>query len=235
LTVPTPRGCSDMRSVSTWAVGFALALVVVGTAVLPLTSPGFTRALSGRFSLAAEAGLPPERMLEVAEQVRAFVVTSEADTLPETVDGRSGFDAGAVSHLIDVRRVLSAARLLTGLLTALVTIWIAIELARKRPERIADALRAGAILAVAFVVLAAAAAVLDFERFFTAFHGVFFRSGTWTFAFDSLLIQTFPEPFWVSCGAAWAALTVLGAGALLGLARLLTAPQGARPAGPDGG
>lgn len=224
-----------MRSVSTWVVGFALALVVVGTAVLPLTGPGFTRALADRFSLAAEAGLPPERMLEVAEQVRAFVVTSDVDSLPATVDGRSGFDGSAVSHLIDVRLVLSAARLFTGLLTALVTIWIALELARKRPGRIADALRAGAILAVVFVALAAAAAVLDFDWFFTAFHGLFFRSGTWTFAFDSLLIQTFPEPFWATCGVAWAVLTVLGAGALLGLARLLTAQQGTLPAGPAGG
>lgn len=224
-----------MRSVSTWVVGLALALVVVGTAVLALTAPGFTRALAERFSLAAEAGLSPERMLEVAEQVRAFVVTSNADSLPATVDGRSGFDGSAVSHLIDVRRVLNAARLFTGLLTALVTIWIALELARKRPERIADALRAGAILAVVFVALAALAAVLDFERFFTAFHGLFFRSGTWTFAFDSLLIQTFPEPFWATCGAAWAVLTVLGAGALLGLARLLTAQRGTLPAGPAGG
>lgn len=224
-----------MRSVSTWFVGFALVLVVVGTAVLPLTAPGFTRALSGRFSLATQAGLPPERMLEVAEQVRAFVVTADADTLPETVDGRSGFDGAAVSHLIDVRRVLNAARLFTGLITALVTIWIALELARHRTRRIADAMRAGAILAVAFVVLAAAAAVLDFERFFTAFHGVFFHSGTWTFAFDSLLIQTFPEPFWVTSGAAWAVLMLLGAGALLGLARLLMAAHGTSPAGPDGG
>jgi len=224
-----------VRSVSTWFAGFALAIVVVGTAVLPLTGPSFTRTLSTRFSLAAEAGLPPARMLEIAEQVRGFVVAGEPQTLPETVDGRSGFDAAAASHLVDVRGVLNAAKLFTGLVTALVTIWIAIELARRRPGRIADALRAGAILSVAFVLLAAAAATLDFDSFFTAFHGLFFRSGTWTFEYDSLLIQTFPEAFWVTSGAAWATLTVLGAAILWGLARLLSSsPDTTRTSTPAG-
>ena len=224
-----------MRSVSTWVAGFALAIVVVGTAVLPLTGPGFTRTLSTRFSLAAEAGLSPERMREIAEQVRGFVVSGDPGTLPETVDGRSGFDAAAVSHLGDVFGVLNAAKLFTGLVTALVTIWIAIELARRRPGRIADALRAGAVLSVAFVLLAAAAATLDFDSFFTAFHGLFFRSGTWTFAYDSLLIQAFPEPFWVTSGAAWATLTALGAAILWGLARLLSSsPDTTRTPPPAG-
>lgn len=210
-----------MRSVSAWVVGLALALMIAGMAILPLTSPGFTRTLSARYSLAEEAGLPPERMLEVAEQVRAFVVESDVDSLPVTVDGRAGFDGAASSHLIDVRVVLSRARLFTGVLTLLVTAWIVAMFRRKRVDAIAPALQAGAILTVALIVLAAIAAVSDFDSFFTAFHGLFFASGTWTFAYDSLLIQTFPEPFWTTSGAAWAVTMALGAGLLAWLARLL--------------
>jgi len=92
---------------------------------------------------------------------------------------------------------------------------------RQRIDAIVAALRAGAILTVALIVLAAIAAVSDFDSFFTAFHGLFFASGTWTFAYDSLLIQTFPEPFWASSGAAWAVAMGLGAGLLAWLSSLL--------------
>jgi len=214
-----------MRSFSAWAVGFALALMVAGIAILPLTGAAFTRTLSTRYSLAEEAGLPPERMLEVAEQVRAFVVESEGDTLPVTVDGRPGFDAAATSHLIDVRVVLSRARLFTGVLTLLVTGWIVAQFRRKRLDVIIAALRAGAILTVVLIVLAGTTAVSDFDSFFTAFHGLFFASGTWTFEYDSLLIQTFPEPFWVTSGVAWALTMALGAAVLAWLAKLLKTSQ----------
>jgi len=210
-----------MRSFSAWLVGCALALMVAGLAILPLTGPAFTRTLSARYSLAEEAGLPRERMLEIAETVRAFVVESEGDALPVTVDGRDGFDAAASSHLIDVRVVLSRARLFTGVLTLLVTGWIVVMFRRKRVDAIVAALRAGAILTLALIAAAAIAAVSDFDSFFTAFHGLFFASGTWTFAYDSLLIQTFPEPFWATSGAAWAVTMGLGAALLAWLARLL--------------
>ncbi len=210
-----------MRSFSAWAIGFALALMVAGIAILPLTGAAFTRTLSSRYSLAEEAGLPSERMLEVAEQVRAFVVESNADTLPVTVDGRSGFDAAASSHLVDVRVILSRARLFTGVLTLLVTGWIVVKFRRKRIDAIVVALRAGAILTLALIILAVIAAVSNFDSFFTAFHGLFFASGTWTFAYDSLLIQTFPEPFWATSGAAWALTMAMGAAVLAWLAKLL--------------
>lgn len=214
-----------MRSVSAWLVGFALAMMVAGLAILPLTGPAFTRALSQRYSLAEEAGLPPERMLEIAEQVRAFVVESKGDSLPVTVDGRSGFDAGASSHLIDVRVVLSRARLFTGVLTLLVTGWLVLEFRRKRTDAIVAALRAGAILTLVLIAAAVAAAFSNFDSFFTAFHQLFFASGTWTFPYDSLLIQTFPEPFWIASGAAWALTMALGAALLAWLARLLSTSE----------
>lgn len=217
----TPQSSSLMRTASAWIVGLGFALVVMGVSLIPLTSPSFTNAVAARFSLAQEAGLPPERMLAVAEQVRAFVVDAEGQTLPASVDGRSGFDASAVSHLIDVRVVLERARVFTGITTLLVAVWVAIQLRRRRIERVSAALKTGAVLTIALIALAAAAAFSDFESFFSAFHGLFFSSGTWTFPYDSLLIQTFPEPFWVTCGAAWGASMALGAGLLVVVAKLL--------------
>jgi integral membrane protein (TIGR01906 family) len=98
---------------------------------------------------------------------------------------------------------------------------IALEVARKRTDRIAHALYAGAITSVVLVALAVIAATSNFDAFFSAFHGLFFKAGTWTFSEGSLLIQTFPEPFWMTAGAAWGTLVALGSAAMAVGGRLL--------------
>ena len=92
-----------MRRPMPWLLGVAFALLLVGGAAITLTVPSFTRVVASRTSLATQAGLPLPRMLDIAEQVRLFVVDTDAGPLPATVDGRSGFDAAAVAHLADVR------------------------------------------------------------------------------------------------------------------------------------
>jgi integral membrane protein (TIGR01906 family) len=210
-----------VRRVATVLLGLALAVLVVGLALVPLTQPLFTRVLSERYSLAQEAGLSQGRMLEVAEQVRAFVAEPQGTTLPAEVDGRPGFDASAVSHLADVRRVISAALIFTWVLAILLAAWVWVALSRHHADRVARALRAGAIWCAVLVVLAAVAGMANFDALFTAFHGLFFAEGTWTFSADSLLIQTFPEQFWANAAAVWATLILLGAGALALSARAL--------------
>lgn len=201
-----------MRRLETLLVGLAFALLIIGVALFPLTQPAFTRIVAGRYSLANDAGLTKPQILAVAETVRQFVVDGDrgGSTLPARVAGRDGFDEAAVSHLLDVRRVLSGAQLFTGLLAAFATVWIGVEVARRRTDRIASAMIAGGVMCVVFVVLAAIAGTVDFERLFAAFHGLFFAAGTWQFPSDSLLIQTFPEPFWAVAGGAWATIVLLG-------------------------
>ena len=64
------------------------------------------------------------------------------------------------------------------------------------------------ILLLSFAFMGAWAFV-DFYGFFTAFHGVFFPQGNWTFSADSLLICMYPTAFWMSMGALWLATTAL--------------------------
>ena len=218
-----------MRRLVTWIAGFGLALFLLGLALMPLTVPGFTRIVGSRTSLAAESGLGPARMTLVAEQVRAFVVDGEAGTLPAIVDGKPGFDPAAVSHLLDVRRVLAYARIVTGILALVLLTGLAFEVAQKRTARIADTLCAGAFLATVLVLLCVIAATVNFEQFFTSFHGLFFKAGTWTFAEDSLLIRTFPEQFWTIAGASWAGLVLAGAGLIAAGACVLRSGQGRQP------
>lgn len=199
-------------------VGVCLAVLALGIALLPLLTPTFTATLSARYSLVEESGLTAQRIAHVAEQVRAFVVGGGAGSLPATVDGRPGFDEAAVSHLADVATVIAWARLATGIVACVVFAWVAWALLGKRLGEVATALRVGAILTLAMLVLAVAAAFVDFEAVFSAFHGLFFAAGTWTFSYDSLLIQVFPEPFWMWSGLAWGAASALVAGVYLLLA-----------------
>jgi integral membrane protein (TIGR01906 family) len=203
-------------------VALGLTAVLLGISVQILLAPAYTRMLSARVSQAEEAGLSPARMLLLAEEVRAFVAAPSPDaTLPETVEGRPGFDAAATSHLRDVAGVLSGAKIVTALLGGAILVWLAVMLRQRRHAEVAAGLRAGAGLSAAVVVLAAVFALTAFDAFFSAFHGLFFKPGTWTISYDSLLIRLFPEPFWVASGAAWAGLVLLGAGGLWLAAGLL--------------
>jgi len=206
-----------MRIAKALASGLVLALFVVGLALYPLLHPTVTRLLSQRYTLVAETGLPPQRDLQLAEKVRDFVADNDAEALPTTVDGRPGFDDAATSHLRDVHNVLGGARTATGWLAALVVVGLGVAIARRRFSAISDAMMAGGVVCVLLVVAAALAGALNFDSFFAWFHSLFFTAGTWEFPADSLLIQLFPEGFWMAAGLSWAVLVLLG-GAVMAVA-----------------
>ena len=80
------------------------------------------------------------------------------DTLPATVDGRPGFDAAAVSHLRDVRRVLDrGAGWSPGVLAALVAVWLGVHIARRAVLGDLGRLLRGSGVCAVIVVLGAVA------------------------------------------------------------------------------
>lgn len=202
-----------MRVVESLVMGLVLSVLAIGLSVTLLGSPWFTHALSLRYSLWEDAGLTQAHMTEIAEEVRAFVIDG-AGELPEIVDGRTGFGADAVSHLADVAAVMNRATLLTWVSGLLAAAWAVARLIGRRFDRLRDGLRVGSLLTLLAVLVTVLAGTADFNSFFSAFHGLFFAAGTWTFPADSLLIQLFPEPFWAASAGAWAALSVLFAGVM---------------------
>jgi integral membrane protein (TIGR01906 family) len=200
-----------LRAAALALAGFVLALLAVGVSLLPTLHPAMTANLVHRYASTQDAGLSKARVLELAEQVRGFVVDGRPDTLPAEVDGRSGFDDAAVSHLRDVRGVLFGARALVGVLALVAIALGGMLFSRKRFAEISSAMLWGSGLTLGGMALAATAAAADFSATFALFHGVFFSAGTWTFSADALLIQLFPVEFWSTMGAIWATLAgVLG-------------------------
>jgi integral membrane protein (TIGR01906 family) len=211
-----------MRLLGRILVGLGLTVLVVGLSVAALVQPWFTQVVSARTSEFSAAGVTPSQGLDLAQGVREYVAGTSTDVdqdLPSTVNGRPGFDEAARSHLADVLDVINGARLLTGLVGGALTIWLLAEVIRRRTRAVAEGLRMGAYLSAGFVVLALVAGLTSFDWLFTAFHGLFFDAGTWTFPSDSLLIRLFPEPFWMVAAASWAVLVLLG-GLLLWLSAL---------------
>jgi integral membrane protein (TIGR01906 family) len=215
-------------------VGVLWAALVIGLAVGALTVPVYTSAAVQVLEVPESAGLPIEDTVALSALVRALVADSEYDPLPVMWRGRPAFDEAAVQHLLDVRAVMLGARAATGVAAAVLAVWLALAVARKRWRPLTRGMRAGAGIIVGILGLSVAAAFLDFSAFFAAFHGLFFKSGTWLFPADSLLIRLFPERFWVASATAWGGLSAMGAALLLVTARSVPpGPTKGSPVAPD--
>jgi len=132
--------------------------------------------------------------------------------------GAAAFNAREIRHMRDVRVVFQQARMVFW--AALVVLVCGLAFVGRRRGRRA-ALRP--LLSSVSVALSVAVALglyiaLNFRRFFTQFHHVFFESDTWLFRSDDTLIRLFPTDFWSDAALIIAGLTVaelllVGAGA----------------------
>ncbi len=125
-----------------------------------------------------------------------------------TEDGDPLYLASEVSHMADVKAVLTVA-FLTALGMALLSLAGGLYLSRRCPGGIRRALFAGALTTLAIIAGLLVAAVLAWEEFFTMVHSIFFAQGNWTFRLDDTLIRLFPAQFWMDAGAAVAGIVLL--------------------------
>lgn len=202
-------------------VALGVCVVAIAISVSILLAPPFTSVVTKAVDVVSSSGLSPETADQVAQHVRRFVVTNNASPLPAKVDGRSGFDASAVSHLEDVRELIATLRWTAAVILLALLTWFVVGLRRRRHADVASALRWGALTCLGAPLVLAALGLADFDRLFTAFHGVFFDAGTWVFPADSLLIALFPEQFWEVAGASLAALIITQGVALWVAARAI--------------
>ncbi len=129
-------------------------------------------------------------------------------------NGRMLFTTPELNHMEDVKVVTQLAFLVLfvcGILSLVVTgyLWWA-----KTPQAhriLRRGLFDGAMLTLSIIGFIIFMAVVAWDLFFDAFHGVFFESGTWRFAFSDTLIRLFPEQFWFDVAIIIGGLTGLGA------------------------
>ena len=208
-----------MRRLEPGLAGLLLALAVLGITLRVLTVPGFTAYLVSYVDAPTRSELSRELALETAEHVRSYVAAGETEPLPAEVGGRSGFGPQAVSHLDDVAAVIAAAGWLTLGCVLVFVLWIVRQIRKGEWRVIAAGTRAAGWLLAGGALGAVAASVVVFDVFFAWFHSLFFEAGTWQFSSADLLIQLFPEPFWILAGLAWGVLVLVSAACLLLVSR----------------
>lgn len=117
----------------------------------------------------------------------------------------------ALRHLDDCFAIANVARAFI-IVFAVVGVVLSVLLLVKRADgrrSLSHALHWSAILLGVGLVALAVWAYLDFNTFFTAFHGVLFPQGNWTFSATSLLITMYPETFWMGMGIIWVATSLV--------------------------
>lgn len=164
-----------------------------------------------------------------AEGRLAGMEAGELEALLGGASERLVLPARALAHLDDCHAAVLRAAPMVALAGA-ASVPLLAACARLGGRRgLGGALAAGGCLALALLAALALWAAADFEGLFAAFHGLFFREGTWTFPWDSLLICMYPEAFWAGMAAVWA-LTSGGLALALALCGLAVERSG-RPRG----
>lgn len=114
-------------------------------------------------------------------------------------DGRPLFGAGEVSHMADVKSVITMA-FIVGTVLAIGMVIAIIYLSRRSHGGVRRGLFAGSVVTLVLVITLGVLGFMGWETFFTDFHEIFFKNGTWTFYLNDTLIRLFPGAFWQDAG-----------------------------------
>lgn len=208
-------------------IGLILALCLSGMSVMALTLPQVTSVLVRAVDSASITGLTEQDTLFVAEHVRAYVADIGPPVpLPAIVEDREGvtregFTPRAVVHLDDVRTVFAATRWISIALGLAFAVWLIVRILQRKRSLVAYAFRSSGVMMFGLFALALLGGVLDFDILFAYFHKPLFVEGTWLFPAEELLVQLFPERFWMLAGALWAGVSMFFAGCLWVTAKLV--------------
>ena len=115
----------------------------------------------------------------------------------------------SIAHLDDCYRIASVVKLPLLAVAILGIAACAHVYVRAGKRNFGFVLLSAGLLTIVLFLLVGAAAFIDFDAFFTLFHGLFFTQGTWTFWYKSLLICSLPENFWIGMGILWFATSMI--------------------------
>ena len=193
-----------------------MPLVLIGNALWLLVTPAFVGILYGLLGIPGPIeGLsaPGARDLGMDGVWSIHPGGEGVDVLRRArfEDGSAAFIEPEVRHMADVRAVVAGAYAAWAI-AVLAGAMSAFALRHSgRAGAVRRALRTGAGLTLAAMLLLALAMAVSFGAVFEAFHGVFFAGDSWRFASDSTLLKLYPLSFWTAAGATAAGLIALQA------------------------
>jgi integral membrane protein (TIGR01906 family) len=227
--VPDSRGLA--RSAAGSVVSIAVAIVILGAAVVPFLTPAWVGFEQDRVGAAALTGFSEPDLHRVTNAILGDLVLGSGN-FEVTADGGSRGSAvlneREQSHMRDVRGVFRGFGLLA--LASLAVLGVAARRSRGAPaarQRLWRLVRRGAQGLAVGVAIAAGVALVAFDAAFEVFHSLFFAQGS--FDFDPTtdkLVQLFPDAFWSETTIAVGAVATVAALAVRWVAgrRMLAAP-----------
>ncbi len=193
----------------------AVPILLVASPLYLMVTPGYVARVYARPSFPASRFTPEERQRLSDTLVRYLRGSASLQEMAElrTDAGEIALLPEEVQHMVDVKGVMDGFFITHGIALA-VAVAATVLLLRRAPMRWVLAVRHGILITAALLALVAAAALVDFDVFFTLFHRIFFQEGTWTFFYEDTLIQLYPLPFWTRAVADML-LAIAGLAALL--------------------
>lgn len=212
-TVSTP--------VTTWRTRIAALLItaslpflLVMVAVRLVMSPLFLHFEYQRPGFPADFyGFTTQERMEYAPFAVNYLLNGEEITYLGDLrfpDGTPLYNARELHHMRDVKIVTQAAFLTTTIVGILVFV-AAVYLWRTNRIAFRMAFFRGSVFTLTLIASIIILSILSWDVFFTAFHQLFFASGTWQFAYSDTLIRLFPEQFWFDAALVIGTFTALSA------------------------
>jgi integral membrane protein (TIGR01906 family) len=193
-----------------WLVVIAMPFFLGFTTIRLIVSEWYPRYEYAKDNFPADPfGFTQEQRLELAlvavdylrrpAAAEEVIYLLEEQQIPGTADPL--YNAEEISHMVDVKHVTDAIRLLSWVATVVVLGGLAVLLARAETRPVGyRALYYGGVATTVILLALALFILLGWSIFFVQFHELLFPPGTWTFAYRDSLIRLFPEKFWFDLG-----------------------------------
>lgn len=139
------------------------------------------------------------------------------------LDGAPAFREKELEHMEDVKVVARAAfRVHIVLSVMLLAAIVALGWHRETRHDLWLGLAGGGVFTFGLTITLVVLTLAAWDVFFDGFHGMFFAHDSWRFYNHDTLIRLYPEQFWFDAAITIGALTILGAGGLVGCMALRT-------------
>jgi integral membrane protein (TIGR01906 family) len=111
-------------------------------------------------------------------------------------DGVPIFNARELSHMVDVKEVVTGLRVALAVAVIILLISSVIAIRTNNKPLLIQSYHMGGWATIGLIVAILLFVAFNFDNLFNWFHQIFFESGTWQFYTSDTLIRLFPMRFW---------------------------------------
>lgn len=209
------KQASPISTLLQWLITLLLPYVLVISSLYIFMTPQF---IQWQY---AQPDFPPADLFTPAQREYNAIETvlyTRGERTEAQLRALGVYNEREIKHLVDVYKVSSPLLFLNPIFIFMIALaFILLWRKKETRTRAGKGLFYGGILTFVLVTLVGLFAVFAFDRFFVAFHRVFFEGDTWLFNLSDSLIQFYPVLFWMKAVYGIALFILFGALLVTGL------------------